>query len=146
MKLNFLKKKNSKNILFPYYVCSKLCVICLVASRKWTSLVKPNPVSYMYFVAKHMTESLLLNFITQCFHRRWFGAEKSITQISWVVSYFEDEKWRYASWEMMWFTAFSFRYTATFVQTWIHATCLKSYQDLSKQTTRQLSISFVITD
>ena len=74
---------------------SELCVICLVASRKWTSLVKPNPVNYMYFVAWHMTESLLQNFITQRFHRRWLGAEKSITQISWFVTYFEDEKWRY---------------------------------------------------
>ena len=58
-------------------------------------------------------------------------------------TYFEDEKWRYACWDMTYFIAFSFSYTATFFQTWIRATCLTK---LSKQTTTQPSISFTIED
>ena len=58
-------------------------------------------------------------------------------------TYFEDEKWRYACWDMTYFIAFSFSYTATFFQTWIRATCLTK---LSKQTTRQYSISYTIED
>ena len=45
--------------------------------------------------------------------------------------------------DMTYFIAFSFSYTATFFQTWIRATCLTK---LSKQTTRQPSISFTIED
>ena len=45
--------------------------------------------------------------------------------------------------DMTYFIAFSFSYTATFFQTWIRATCLTK---LSKQTTRQYSISYTIED
>ena len=45
--------------------------------------------------------------------------------------------------DMTYFIAFSFSYTATFFQTWIRATCLTK---LSKQTTRQPSISVTIED
>ena len=64
----------------------------------------------------------------------------------WLVTHLQRVqwmKWRYASWEMIYFTAFSFGCTATFFQTWIRATCLTK---LSKQTTRQPSISVTIKD
>ena len=80
--------------------------------------------AWYYSDTQHLTEGLLQNFITQCFHRSWFGAKKSIIQISWF--------WRWEvkipPWEMMYFTAFSFGYTATFFQTWIRATCLTSHE------------------
>ena len=61
-------------------------VICLVACRSWTSLVKLDPVNK--FVAYHVTESLLHKWgggahkVTMLtFHRSWFGTEKSVIQI-----------------------------------------------------------------
>ena len=33
--MEFLKNKNSKNILFPYYFCCELRVICLENEHPW---------------------------------------------------------------------------------------------------------------
>ena len=49
----------------------------------------------------------------------------------WLVTHLQRVQWmmcRYASWEMIYFTAFSFGCTATFFQTWVRATCLTSFQ------------------
>ena len=122
-------------------MCCELRVIWLVASRKWISLVKPDPVNY--FVASQVTESLLQNFIIQCFKRSWFGVEKSIVQILWFLDLF----WR---WEVKIHFLRNHVFYCVFVR--LHGnifstlnTCNLSHK-LSKQTTRQLSISFVIHD
>ena len=54
-------------------------------------------------------------------------------------------KWRYASWEMIYFTAFSFGCTATFFQTSIRATCLTSFQSRPRSS-RAFRLSSTIID
>ena len=90
-----------------------------------------------------MTESLLQNFIAQCFLKSWFGVEKSIVQISWFLDLF----WR---WEVKICFLRNYVFYCVFIR--LHGNIFSNLNmrnlshKLSKQTTRQLSISFVIHD
>ena len=85
-----------------------------------------------------------LNYTPRFFFLREFLSRPLLEQAGFLDLFWRWEvKIRFLRNEMIYFTAFSFGYTATFFQTWIRATCLTSYP---KQTTRQPSISFVIDD
>ena len=66
----------------------------------------------------------------------------------WLVTHLQRVqwmKWRYASWEMIYFTAFSFGCTATFFQTYIRATFLTSFQSRPRGS-RAFRLSSTIID
>ena len=83
---------------------------------KWTFLVKHDPVNFV--VAKHVTESLIQNFtilhkVTMLMSSRELIWRGEICYANIVVSrLILKMKWRYASWEMMYFIALSFSYTS----------------------------------
>ena len=66
----------------------------------------------------------------------------------WLVTHLQRVQWmkgRYTSWEMTYFTAFSFGCTETFFQTWIRATCLTSFQSRPRGS-RAFRVSSTIID
>ena len=108
--MEFLKNKNSKNILFPYYFCCELRVICLENENPWWNMIlwtSSLPSTWPKVYSKILLHKVTILMFSQ--ELIWRG-EIKCTNV--LVSGLILKMRRYASWEMMYFIAFSFGYTS----------------------------------